>query len=523
MTEFDYVVVGAGSAGCAVAGRLVEDPSLTVAVIEAGPRDWSPLIHVPAGVVGMVPTRHCNWAFSTVPQPELAGRCGYQPRGRVLGGSSSINAMIYTRGVADDYDGWQVPGWSWTDVLPFFKRAENNERGADWYHGVGGPLNVADLRSPNPVARRFVEAGAACGHPRNSDFNGASQEGVGFYQVTQKNGRRWSAARAYLAARANLAVMTDVRATRVLFESGRAVGVETRRAGRTEVVGARREVIISAGALQTPQLLMLSGVGPGEELRRLDIPVVVEAAEVGRNLQDHLDYVLMHHSHSIDLVGISLGGAAKLIAAAVRYLVDRRGMLSTNYAEAGGFLKTRPDLSQPDIQLHFVIGLVDDHARKWWLGHGLSLHVCQLRPASRGELGLASADPLAAPRIDPRYLSAPEDLAAMVKGVQMARAILADPHLAPVRGQELYPPENESEMALAAAIRARADTIYHPVGTCRMGVDASSVVDPLLRLRGVGGLRIADASIMPGLIGGNTNAACVMIGERAADFIRRSL
>ncbi|MBI4997455.1 MAG: GMC family oxidoreductase N-terminal domain-containing protein [Rhodocyclales bacterium] len=521
--EFDFVVVGGGSAGCAVAGRLAEEHGATVALLEAGPRDWSPFVHVPAGVVATVPTRHCNWAFKTEPQAAFGGRRGYQPRGRVLGGSSAINAMIYTRGVPQDYDDWAVPGWSWDEVLPYFRRAEHNERGADHWHGVGGPLNVADLRSPNRVSRMFVEAAQACGHPRNDDFNGATQEGVGYYQVTQKDGRRWSAARAYLHGQANLAVLTDAQATRVLFDGKRATGVEIRRAGRHEVVRARREVVLSAGAFQSPQLLMLSGIGPADGLQALGIPVIHNSPQVGQNLQDHLDYVALYASRSLDLVGISLGGAVRVAAEAVRYLATRRGMLTTNYAEAGGFLKTDPALALPDIQLHFVIGLVDDHARKWRFGHGMSLHVCQLRPASRGAVTLASADPLARPQIDPRFLSAPGDLAALVKGVRIARRIMAGAALASVREAELMAPRDDSDAALEAAIRARADTIYHPAGTCRMGSDAASVVDAELRVRGVAGLRVADASIMPRLVAGNTNAPCVMIGEKAADLLRTAL
>ena len=521
--EFDYVVVGGGSAGCAVAGRLAEDDGVTVALLEAGPRDWSPAVHIPAGVVATVPTHHCNWAFKTEPQAAFGGRRGYQPRGRVLGGSSAINAMIYTRGVPQDYDDWQVPGWSWADVLPWFKRAENNHRIADERHGVGGPLDVADLRSPNPVSHMFIEAALACGFPRNDDFNGPSQEGVGFYQVTQKDGRRRSAASAYLRSQPNLAVFTDAHATRVLFEGSRAAGIEFRRIGHRQIVRARREIVLSAGAFQSPQLLMLSGIGPAAALQPLGIPVLHDCPEVGQNLQDHLDYVALYASRSRDLVGISPGGALKIAGEAVRYLATHKGMLSTNYAEAGGFLKTDPALELPDIQLHFVIGLVDDHARKWRFGHGMSLHVCQLRPASRGEVTLRSADPLASPRIDPRFLSAPEDLPTLVKGVRIARRIMAGAALAPVRDGEIKAPRDDSDEALAEAIRARADTIYHPVGTCRMGTDSASVVDAELRVRGVTGLRVADASIMPRLIGGNTSAACMMIGERAADLLRRTL
>jgi choline dehydrogenase-like flavoprotein len=528
MAEFDYVVVGGGSAGCALAARLSEDAAARVCLLEAGPSDDSALVTTPVGAALLVPTRIRNWAFETVPQESLYQRRGYQPRGRMLGGSSSMNAMIYMRGHPSDYDDWAAAGangWAWRDVLPYFLRAENNERGASELHGVGGPLNVADLRSPNPFARLFVEAGKQAGLPANDDFNGPQQEGVGLYQVTQKGGERWNAARAYLhpaMKRPNLAVYTETHALRVLFTGRRASGVEIWRAGRTETVAATREVVLAAGAFQSPQLLMCSGVGPAEQLRALGIEVVHDSPGVGGNLQDHPDYIINRKIRSTELLGVSLGGTARLAREIWRYVRERRGMLTSNFAEAGGFVKSEPGLARPDLQLHFVIGMVDNHNRTLHLGHGLSCHVCVLRPKSRGAVRLASRDARDAPLIDPRFLAEPEDLAALVRGFKLVRRILDAPALAAFASTELYTAQVQSDADIERAIRARSDTVYHPVGTCRMGSDAGAVLDPELRVRGVEGLRVADCSVMPSLIGGNTNAPAIMIGERAAEFLRRA-
>jgi len=528
LAEFDYVVVGGGSAGCALAARLSEDPASRVCLIEAGPPDDSALVTTPAAVALILPTRIRNWAFETVPQDALYERRGYQPRGRMLGGSSSLNAMIYMRGHPSDYDDWAAAGatgWAWRDVLPYFLRAENNERGASDFHGVGGPLNVADLRSPNPFARLFVEAGKEIGLPANDDFNGAQQEGVGLYQVTQKGGERWNAARAYLhpaMARPNLALYTGAHALRVLFSGRRATGVEIWRAGRTETIRAAREVVLAAGAFQSPQLLMCSGVGPGEHLRALGLEVVHDSPGVGQNLQDHPDYIVNRKVRTSELMGVSLGGGLRLARELWRYVRERRGMLTTNFAEAGGFVKSEPGLERPDLQLHFVIGMVDNHNRTLHLGHGLSCHVCVLRPKSRGTVRLASRDARDAPLIDPRFLAEPEDLAGLVRGFKLVRRILDAPALAAFPSTELYTAKVRDDAEIERAIRARADTVYHPVGTCRMGSDADAVLDPELRVRGVEGLRVADCSVMPSLIGGNTNAPAIMIGERAAEFVRRA-
>lgn len=526
--EFDFVIVGGGSAGCVLAGRLSENPAVRVCLVEAGEQDDSALIKAPLGAAVILPSKIRNWAFRTVPQAGLGGRRGYQPRGKSIGGSSSINAMIYMRGHPGDYDDWAAQGatgWAWKDVLPYFLKSEGNERGASELHGSDGPLNVTEVRSPNYFAKLFVEAARHAGLPANADFNGAEQEGVGFYQVTQKNGERWNAARAYLhpaMTRPNLAVLTGSTALRVLFEGPRAAGLEIERGGARETLRAAREVLLCAGAFQSPQLLMCSGIGPAEHLRENGIGVVADATEVGSRLQDHLDYIACRRIDSTELLGVSAGGVAKLVREIFRWRRERTGMVTSNGAEAGGFVKSVPGLDRPDLQLHFVIGMVDDHARKRHLGHGLSLHVCVLRPKSRGSVKIAGGDMREPPVIDPQFLSAPEDLAGLVRGFKLARRILDAPQFAPFDGRELYPPAPLSDADIEAAIRARADTIYHPVGTCRMGSDAHAVLDPQLRVRGVEALRVVDCSVMPTLIGGNTNAPAIMIAEKAAEMILKA-
>jgi len=542
-TTFDYLIVGAGSAGCALAGRLADSGTDSIGLIEAGPHDHHVLVRTPAGIGALLPRAGArNYGYQTVPQEGLDGRRGYQPRGRGLGGSSSINAMIYTRGTPSDYDGWAAAGcdgWGWEDVLPYFRRAECNVRLAgmddDPLHGGTGPLHVSDLCAPNPVARRFVDAAQQAGHPFNEDFNGPEQEGAGWYQVTQHAGERWNAARAYLhggnvadrtrsGGRTNLHVLTGVQALRIVFNGRHAVGVLVQRDGRQQMLKARREVIVSAGTFGSPQLLMASGIGPAAHLRTHGIDVVHDLPGVGENLQDHLDIILHKRVYSPDLFGLSFRGALRMVGEMLRYRREGAGMMTSNFAEAGAFLKSRPDLDDPDLQLHFVVGLADNHMRTLQFGHGYSCHVCVLRPRSRGTVRLASPDMRRAPLIDPRYLSDPQDMAGMVAGVKLVREIFAQPALAELGGTEMYARglrcDGSDDEDIRAMIRAHADTIYHPVGTCRMGIDAESVVDPQLRVRGVEGLRVVDASIMPTLVGGNTNAPAIMVGERAHDLIR---
>ena len=526
--EFDYVIVGGGSAGCVLAGRLSADPATRVCLLEAGPGDDHVLCRVPFGAAVLLPGKWRNWAFQTVPQAGLEGRRGYQPRGRMLGGSSGMNAMIYVRGHPSDYDDWAAlgaTGWSFADVLPYFKRAESNERLGGTLHGNDGPLNVADLVSPNPINDIFFDACDRLQLPRNRDFNGHAQDGVGLYQVTQKQGERWSAARAYLPPEArkrqNLDIATGTRALRVALAGRRATGVVCRRGATEQTIAARRAVILSAGAFQSPQLLLLSGIGPPQELQRHGIAVEHGLPGVGRNLQDHLDFTLIYKAKSPHLFGFTPAGLARLPREILRWRRERRGLLTTNFAESGGFLKTDPALGRPDIQLHFVVGLVDDHARKRHFATGYSLHTCVLRPKSRGSVGLADADPMSAPRIDPAFLSEREDLDVLLKGVKIARRIMDAPSFRTLDPVELYTADVRDDAGLSAAIRRRADTIYHPVGTCRMGAagDAVAVVDPTLKVCGLEGLYVVDASVMPTLIGGNTNAPTIMIAEKAADML----
>jgi choline dehydrogenase-like flavoprotein len=525
--QYDYIIVGAGSGGCALAGRLADAcPDATIALIEAGPHTERNLfVNMPVGVAVVVPNKlKTNYGYETAPQPGLAGRRGYQPRGRGFGGSSAINAMVYTRGHPLDYDEWAqlgCAGWAWSDVLPYFRRAEGNERGADAWHGADGPLSVSDLRYRNPFSQRFVKAALEAGHRANADFNGEDQEGVGFYQVTQRDGRRCSVARAYIYGRnrPNLHTLADATVLRVTFEGKRASGVEIVRGGRTEWLEARAEVVLAAGAFNTPQLLMCSGVGPAAHLQSFGVPVIHDAPQVGQNLIDHIDFTLNKRVASIEPTGFSLRGIARMVPQFASFMRHGTGMLSSNVAEAGGFLKSRPTLARPDLQLHFCAALVDDHNRHMHWGHGYSLHVCVLRPFSRGTVTLASPDAREAPVIDPRFLGDARDLDLLLEGAQIARRILDAPSLAVYGGKELYTHPGQSREALRETIAEHADTIYHPVATCRMGSDPAAVVDPQLRVRGVTGLRIVDASVMPTLIGGNTNAPTVMIGERAAEFI----
>lgn len=470
-----------------------------------------------------------NWKFDTVPQKGLNGRLGYQPRGRGLGGSSAINAMLYIRGNRWDYDNWAALGcigWGWDDVLPYFKRSEGNERGANAWHAAEGPLSVSDQNWPNAGSLAFVEAARHLQLPINPDFNGSEQDGFGIYQVTQKGGERWSSARAYIAPgleRNNLHICTDALVERIEVIDGRAKGVTIQRRGRSETIKARAAVVLSAGAFGSPQILMLSGIGPAEHLRDHGINVVRDSAAVGSDLQDHIDYVASFETGNQDFLGSSFSGNMRMAKELFRYVRRREGVFTTPYAETGGFWRSREGLLAPDIQYHFIPAMLEDHGRSKVKGHGFSCHACVLRPESRGTVRLASADAGAAPLIDPAFLTDDRDVATLRAGVRQMYRIFATPPLSDYRGQDRYPVDLDDDTALDALIRNRADTVYHPVGTCRMGGDETSVVDPTLKLRGVDGLYVADASIMPRLISGNTNAPSMMIGERCADFVKADL
>ncbi|CAB3797709.1 Alcohol dehydrogenase [acceptor] [Paraburkholderia caffeinitolerans] len=540
--EYDYLVIGAGSAGCAVAGRLAEDPTVRVAVIENGGPDDHYLIWTPIGLAKtVVKPGPYNYGYYTEPQPELGGRTSYQPRGRVLGGSSSLNGMVYIRGHRKDYDDWAAlgcQGWSYEDVLPYFKRSENNTRFADTdnpWHGTDGPLYVNDLRSPNPFGHHFLQAAQQAGHALNDDFNGAEQEGFGYYQVTQHNGERWNAARAYLHrgkttngqyndGRHNLAVLIGTQALRLVFEGRRAVGVLVIRDGVQQVLRARREVIVSGGVFNSPQLLLASGIGPAGHLREMGVEVLHDLPGVGENLQDHLDIVLNTQLDSTDLFGATLRGGLRLLKEIRRYRRERTGMLTSNFVEAGAFVKSRPELDRPDLNLVFTVALIGNRnmGSRRKLGHGYSGHVCVLRPESRGAVRLRSPDMREAPLIDTRLMSAPRDMETLIAGIHIMRNIFGQPALKNLGGREMKSESFADEASLRDFVRGHADCLYHPVGTCKMGRDADplAVVDSELRVRGVEGLRVVDCSIMPTLIGGNTNAPAMMIGEKAADMIR---
>ncbi|MGC1329645.1 GMC family oxidoreductase [Pseudomonas sp.] len=520
-TDFDYIIVGAGSSGCVLANRLSADPQVKVCLIEAGGNDNSPRIQTPAGTITLYKSKKYSWNFFSAPQKNLGNRSLHTPRGKALGGSSSMNSMIYIRGHASDYDRWAQPGWDWASVLPYFKQSENNRLGQDpALHGTGGELNVEAARDPNPVSGMFVKAAEKIGIRRNDDFNGPRLEGCGIYNLTQKNARRLSSYRAFVAPvldRTNLTVVTDCTVKSVVVEQKIAKGVVVDSDGVQTFLKARREVILSAGAIGSPQLLLASGIGPAAELTEAGIPVRHDLPGVGKNLQDHLDGLVTVRSKSPLTLGFSLGSLAAILASPLRYLVSKMGWLTTNYVEAGGFARTPLAEALPDVQFHFVPGYRSHRGRLFEWGHGYAVHTCVLRPKSIGELRLGRDGTLV---IDFNFLSNPDDAKVLVEGLKLARRILADTQFDAIRGKEMLPgAQVQTDQQLLDYVRDYAATVFHPVGTCKMGSDPMAVVDPQLRVHGIRGLRVVDASIMPTLISGNTNAPCIMIGEKAAAMI----
>lgn len=525
-SEFDYIIVGAGSAGCVLANRLSADGKYSVLLLEAGPKDSNLWIHVPLGYGKLFKDKTVNWMYQTEPEPGLEGRSVFQPRGKVLGGSSSINGLLYVRGQHQDYDRWRQrgnAGWGYDDVLPYFKKAEDQQRGASEFHGAGGPLPVSDWRHADPLSEAFVVAAAETGIPTNPDFNGATQEGAGFFQTTTRQGKRASTAVAYLRPaknRGNLRVETSALAQRILFDGRRAVGLEYRQGSAVKTAKARKEILVSSGAYNSPQLLQLSGVGPAELLRKHGVDVVLDAPGVGNDLQDHMQVrIVMRCSQKITLNDI-VNHPLRRIMAGAHYAAFRKGPLTIAAGTSGAFFKTNPRLASPDIQVHFLPFSTDKMGEKLHSFSGFTASVCQLRPESRGTLRIKSADPTVQPEIRINYLASETDRTTNVEGLKILRKILHAPALKPYVVEEVDPGKRVStdEEWLGYA-RQRGSTIYHPTSTCRMGNDPLAVVDQSLKVRGIEGLRVVDGSVMPDLVSGNTNAPIIMIAEKASDMI----
>src|SRR5437763_1629444 len=524
--EFDYIIVGAGSAGCVLANRLSADGKHSVLLLEAGPKDTNLWIHVPIGYGKLFKEKSVNWMYQTEPEPGLNGRQVFQPRGKVLGGSSSINGLLYVRGQHEDYDRWRQrgnAGWGYDDVLPYFRKAENQQRGDDKYHGTGGPLPVSDWRHHDPLSEAFVVAAAETGIPTNPDFNGATQEGAGFFQTTTRRGRRASTAFSYLRpakTRSNLHIVTSALAQRILFEGRRAMAVEYKQEGRVRTARARKEILISSGGYNSPQLLQLSGVGPADLLKRHRIEIVLDAPGVGNDLQDHMQVRLITHCAQKVTLNDVVNNPIRRVMAGIQYAALRKGPLTIAAGTSGAFFKTSPRLASPDIQIHFLPFSTDKMGEKLHSFSGFTASVCQLRPESRGSLRIKSADPAMPPEIRINYLATETDRTAFIDGVKILRKILAAPALKPYCVNELYPGSKVvSDEDILAFCRQTGSTVYHPTSTCRMGNDPLAVVDQRLRVRGIAGLRVVDASVMPDLMSGNTNAPTIMIAEKASDMI----
>jgi choline dehydrogenase len=524
--HFDYIIVGAGSAGCVLANRLTASGRHRVLLLEAGGPDRNIWIHIPLGYGKLFANAKVNWLYSTEPEPDLNNRKVIQPRGKVMGGSSSINGLLYVRGQHEDYDHWRQlgnTGWAFADVLPYFRRAEDQERGADDLHGSGGPLAVSDVSEPHPLCEAFIEASQQAGFPRNDDFNGPTQEGAGYFQLTARNGRRWSTAAGYLRQakrRPNLAVVPNALATRVLFSGRRAVGVEYRQGQTTHTAYADGEVILSGGAFNSPQLLQLSGLGPEKILRDLGIPVIADLPGVGADLQDHLQIRMQYRCTERITMNDVINHWRHRYHEGLRYLLSRKGLLTIGAGYAGAFLRTRPELASPDVQIHFLIFSADSAGAALHPFPGFMTSVCQLRPESRGFVRIKSSDPSVPPAIQPRYLSARADCDCVVDGLKLMRRVMDQPAMRKYIAEEREPGEAcTSDADLLAFARNTGTTVYHPTSTCRMGSDPTAVVDERLRVRGFERLRVIDASIMPTVVSGNTNAAAVMIGEKGGDMV----